>query len=198
MEKARPSIACWVYGLFFLAALIPSALASTDYSYVFTANPGQVTWYNGTTIEIQVTPGLPDESPPPDLFFNVVSLVFHGDVDLGAYGDIPASLTPFSFSVPPSGGLDVVGIAYANQFGWQGGISGYGGPGISGFSGAYFMSSTTVAWGPDSGGGPQPIIIEPATGTWSLVPDGGGSFELLAAALAALGAGRRLMGRARN
>ena len=129
-----------------------------------------------------------------------MSLVFHGDVDLGAYGDLPASLTPFSFSVPPSGGMNVVGIAYANQFGWQGSISGYGGPGVSqtGFSGAYFMSSTTVAWGPDSGGGPQPIIIESATGTWSLVPEAGDSFELLAATLAALAGGCRLLRRPRN
>jgi hypothetical protein len=45
-------------------------------------------------------------------------------------------------------------------------------------------------WGSDGGGTGQAVTSEYATGTWSLVPDAGGSFEFLAAAMAALGAGR--------
>ena len=201
----RQGLARWVYGLFFVALSIPSVLASADYSYVFTANPGQVTWYNGTTIEIQVTPGLPGNIPPPDLFYQIVSLDFHGALDLPAtagdppyYGPSPGSLTPFSFSLSAIGLYqDFVSIGSANASSWSGGFNGFGGPNlpIDPVSGSYLITSSEVFWDIESGGTGQPIILQSATGTWSFVPDGGSSFELLAAALAALAAGRLLLRR---
>jgi hypothetical protein len=194
----RRRIAGSICGLLIVTVFIPSALAQTDYTYVFTANPGQVTWYNGTTIEIQVEPGGPNELPPPDLICDVVALDFHGVCDLPAwagdppyYGPSPASLTAFSFGNLPN----VFSISEANAFGWSGAISGYGGggPPQDPVSGIYELSSSVLFWGPGDGGTGQPVITEYATGTWSLVPDAGSSFELLAAAVAALGAGRLLL-----
>jgi hypothetical protein len=188
------SIVCWFCALFFVAFSLPSALANTDYTYLFTANPGQVTWYNGTTIEIQVSLGPPYPLPPYDEYFYVVSLDMHADLDLGAYGAAPASLTPFSFS-PNVQALEAINVSIlsADAFGWTGAFSGYGGN-IDGIGGSYFMSSSEVVWGVDSGGGPQQIFTVPASGTWSLVPDAGSSFELLAAAMSVLGAGRLVFG----
>jgi hypothetical protein len=200
MERAKTRIVCWFCALFFVAFSLPNALANTDYTYVFTANPGQVTWYNGTTIEIQITPLPPGFEPPPDLSFNVVSLVFHGVLDLGAwagdppfFGPTPASMTPFSFS-PSALGLEesFSDIDSANASGWGGGFNGYG----AGYTpqdqvaGSYLITTSEVFWTTDGGGTGQPIITETATGTWSLVADEGSSFELLAGVMAALGAGR--------
>jgi hypothetical protein len=194
----RRSISCWICGLFLGAVSIHNALAQPDYTYEFTANPGQVTWYNGTTIEIQVELGAPYPSPPYDEYFYVVAMDFHADLDLGAYGTTPASLTPFTFS-PSVQALETIDISIlsADAFGWTGAFSGYGG-GIDGIAGAYFIDSTEVVWGPNAGGGPQPIITVPATGTWSFVPDAASSLELFAAAMAALGAGRLLLRRPGN
>jgi hypothetical protein len=203
MAKRNLTFVCWICGLILGVVSIPSALAQAEYTYMFTANPGQVTWYNGTTVEIQVQPGGPNEFPPPDLVFTIVSLDFHGVLDLSSwagdppqFGPAPASLTPFSFSDPPSQGLNSVSIAYANAYSWQGALSGYG----SGYTpldpvaGTFLVSSYEMFWGPDAGGTGQPIVTEYAQGTWSLVPDAGSSFELLATAMAALAAGRLLFG----
>jgi hypothetical protein len=196
----RWRIDSWICGLFFVAACVPSAPAQTDYTYVFTANPGQVTWYNGTTFEISVSPGPPGLLPPPDEYFNLMSINFNAVLDLPAtagdppyYGPSPASLTPFSFS--PSGpdlGEVTVEISAANASGWAGFFFGYGGGGLPGQPGPgqYAVYSDGVVWGPGDGGTSQPVIVEAATGTWSLVPDAGSSFELLATAMAALGADR--------
>jgi hypothetical protein len=130
----RHSIAAGICGIFLVAFFTPSALANTDYTYAFTANPGQVTWYNGTTIEIQVVPLSPGYAPPPDVGFLVVSLDFHGVLDLSAwagdppfFGPTPASMTPFTFS-PSATALNesFSEIASANASGWEGAFSGYG------------------------------------------------------------------------
>jgi hypothetical protein len=193
------SLACPICGLFLVAAAIPSALADTDFTYMFTANLGQVTWYNGSTIEIDVSPG-PAGGLPPDLFCQVVAMDLHAVLDLPAtagdppyYGPSSGSLTPFSFGNLPN----MYNIPDANAFGWSGSFSGYGGGGLpeDPVSGAYFVNSSSVLWGPDAGGTGQPIITEAATGTWSLVPDAGSSFELLAMGMVALGAGGHLLRR---
>jgi hypothetical protein len=208
MERLKTSIARWLCGLFLVAFSIPSALANTDYAYVFTANPGQVTWYNGTTIEIQVVPLSPGYAPPPDVGFLVVSLDFHGVLNLPAwagdppfFGPTPASMTPFTFS-PSAMALNesFSEITSANASGWQGTFSGYGAgyTPIDQVAGYYVVSSYQMYWGSDGGGTGQAVTSEYATGTWSLVPDAGSSFELLAAALAALGAGRLAFGGWKN
>jgi hypothetical protein len=192
----RARLACWVYGLFFVAVSIPNALADVIYTYEFTANPGQVTWYNGTTIGIDVIQVPP---APPSLFYNLVYLDFHGALDLAAwggnpwFGPAPASLTPFAFTESSHFYFSSFNISDANAFGWAGSFSGYGGGAPQDNTGGdWEVSSSGVIWGPDTPGTGQPIIVESATGTWSLVPDAGSSFELLAAALAALAAGRHL------
>jgi hypothetical protein len=208
MERAKTRIVCWFCALFFVAFSLPNALANTDYTYVFTANPGQVTWYNGTTIEIQITPLPPGFEPPPDLSFNVVSLVFHGVLDLPAwagdppfFGPTPASMTPFTFS-PSATALNesFSDIGPANASGWQGAFSGYWGIATpqDTLSVGYVVSSSEVYFWPDAGGTGQAINNVTASGTWSLVPDAGSSFELLAAAMAALGVGRLILDGRRN
>jgi hypothetical protein len=208
MAKRKPTVLCAILGLFLVAVPTPMAFGDTDYTYEFTANPGQVTWYNGTTFEVEVTPLPPIIFPPPDEYIDVVALDFHGACDLPAwagdppyYGPTPASLTPFSFS--PSGlALSEISSSFsgANAFGWSGSFTGYGGggPPQDPVSGYYAINSSSVVWGPDSGGTGQPVTVEAATGTWSLVPDAGSSFELLATAIGALGVGRFLLRGRRN
>ena len=77
-------------------------------------------------------------------------------------------------------------------------VTGRGYTPIDQVSGYYVVSSYQMYWGSDGGGTGQAVTSEYATGTWSLVPDAGSSFELLAAALAALGAGRLAFGGWKN
>jgi hypothetical protein len=208
MKRLELTVASLIGGLFLVAASPPSALADTnytyDYTYVFTANPGQVTGYNGSTIEINESPG--PGRPFPSPWFSVVSIDMRAVIEMGAwsggngYGPAPASSTPCSFSVPSfelpvpySGDCD---IGYANSFGWDGWMAGgwagstpFGCPTLD-----YYLTSSGLMLAIEGPGDGQPYIDTPASGTWSLdVPDAGSSFELLAAAMAALGAGRLLL-----
>jgi hypothetical protein len=84
-------------------------------------------------------------------------------------------------------------MSYANSSGWQGlfwdGWGGYIPPGCPTLD--YIISSDEIWFNIDTGGSGQPFTTPPAFGTWALdVPDAGSSFELLATAMAALGAGR--------
>jgi hypothetical protein len=204
MAKRKLILAFWICGLSLVAVSIPRALADTDFTYMFTANPGQMTYYNGTTFEINVSQLPPGQSPPPDLWFTLLSLHMYADIEMGAWGGdlpyappAPASSTPSSFStsyLPGNLGPDCM-IGAASAAGWQGGFDGgYGGytpPGCPALN--YFVGSSRVELIINSGGDGQPFNDQYASGTWSLVPDASSSIELLAMGIIALGTGRHLL-----
>ena len=191
--------------------LAASAHANTDYTYVFTANPGQVTWYNGTTIEISVTP---NPYIPNDPLCTVVSLNMIAEIDMAAqpaefgYGPAPASLTPGSMTLPYLAGgypgqLESHGVGNADSSGWTTEFdTGWSGGTPFGCPALYaVLTSSSVQLSINSGGlDPAAFMDTPATGTWSfmplltvqlqpfVVPDETDSFTLLAAAAAILGA----------
>src|SRR5665213_74262 len=84
MKRFASSVASWICGLLLATISIPSALANADYTYKFTADPGQVTWYNDTTVEINESQLPPNDFPPPDLWFSLVSINVLADIDMGA------------------------------------------------------------------------------------------------------------------
>jgi hypothetical protein len=207
LKRLKLTYAWWICGLLIVAFSIPCALANTDYTYVFTANPGQVTWYNGTTIEISVAIGPPYPYPPYGEYCSLVSMHMVAEVDMAAwagaygYGPAPASLTPSSYSWSSGDGLTDMNIGSANRSGWGGGFdSGWGGaipfdsPDL-----VFLIQSSSVGLYINSGGlDPDGFITTPASGTWTFVADAGSSFELLTTAMVALGAGRLVFRRRRN
>jgi hypothetical protein len=210
MKIGKLSIASWFCGLFLVAFSTPRALADADYTYVFTANPGQVTCYNGTSFTINVINVPPSDFPPNGLWYTLQNIHILAEIDMGAWagyppyeGPAPASSTPVSYSpsrmpVYDTGHFEV---SYANSSGWQGlfwdywgGYTPFGCPTLD-----YVISSDEIWLNIDTGGSGQPFITPHASGTWALdVPDAGSSLELLAMATVALGAGRLLLRRRRN
>lgn len=196
-------MACWTSALFLAAVSISSARADVDYTYEFTANPGQVTWFNGTTIEIDAASN--PYNPPYDQTCSLVSMHMYAEVDMRAwaggfgYEAAPASLTPSQDLWTRGNGLTDMRIEYANPSGWGGEFdSGWGGtvPFDCPFL-EFVVEGSSVALDINSGGvAPEAYIPTSASGTWALVPDAGSSFELLAAALLVLGAGRLVFGKA--
>jgi hypothetical protein len=202
----KPSLVRWMSGLFLVAVSTLSALANADYSYVFTANPGQVTWYNGTTIQIDATYN--PYNPPYDQSCFLISMHMFAEIDMApwaggyGYGPAPASLTPSSYSLSSRNSFPIsltdMNIAYAYPSGWGGEFDrGWGGaipfdcPALD-----FVIEGSQVGLYIESGGlAPESFITTPASGTWALVPDAGGSFELLATAMAALGTGHLFLRR---
>ncbi len=180
-------VVCWCCGLGLASLFTLDARANYDLTYEFTANPGQPTGYNGTTIEIEVTPYppgyIPEPHQPPSIF-SVLSIDF--------FGVAPGSSTPFSSVLSPVTIPSNTDITAATPTGWQGYTGGTGEaytPEYGNFSIAVGIYPNNVEYGPFF-----PLFTsQSADGTWSLVPDSSNSFALLATSMLALWTGRFLL-----
>jgi hypothetical protein len=182
-NKAKLTIAYASCGLW-LAAASTSSASTSDYAYQFTANPGQSTVFNGTTVEIEVV------VEPCDSMESVFNWNF---IDTA----LPAGVTPSSQITPGTSYLVDNCIAGANYLNWIGEFDG------ASTSLNYFCENDGIAGSALVGDYvedfPQ-IPTQYAYGSWApasitgllsnSVPDSGSSLELLAAATVALAAGR--------
>ena len=172
MNKVRPTISCSICGLFFLTVSMQSLFAN-DYTYVFTADPGQPTEFNGTIVEIEVT-----REPGVDL-----ADVFGWNFEDAA---LPACVTPGSQITPGTSGLLDNYISDADNINWCGDFDG------SSASFNFYCENDGVAGQAVVGdyveGMPQ-IPIQYAAGSWTSIPDQGNTLILLTVAMATLGAG---------
>lgn len=177
MKRIKLHFTFWICGLSFLGIFTHSAFA-IEYKYIFSAAQGELTEFNGTTIDLEVT-AVSGQSQ----FVNVAS--FNFEVQNASW--LPGT-PPIGFSLSPSGTYAEDFISDATPLGWIGSCYGYSDFILDGAGGtlSWVMSDSEVGFYID--GAPE-VPSQYACGTWALVPDTCDTLELLIGALVALQVG---------